>query len=157
MTRAAPAERLRAVLEDARLIHVDGRVIALHLLGESRLGPLAARVMGSLKDGSVRGQTSALSLYQILAEVYRRGRADLADRVARGLEVHRGLRLVPATPEIAVQAAQVRAQLGGRPERAIQIATALAGGADVYVTTESGIRRIVGMTVVNLDDFLDAA
>jgi hypothetical protein len=68
--------------------------------------------------------------------------------------VHAGLELVPVTSEVAVQAAQVRAQLGGRPERAVQIATALIGGADVYLTEGSGLRRIVGMAVVNLEDYL---
>jgi predicted nucleic acid-binding protein len=139
-------------LGDARLVHVDARVIALHLLGDSALGPLAGAVMEGLRSGSVAGQTSSLSLYQILTEVYRQGRADLAGKVAKGLEVHAGLQLVPATSEIAVQAAEVRAQLGGRPERAIQIATALVRGAEIYLTTESGIRRIVGMTVINLED-----
>lgn len=144
-------------LRDATLVHLDARVLALHLIGERRYLPLTRRLIASIRDGEVRAQTSVLTLYQLLAEVYRRGQRDRARELARSLMVHEGLELVPATGEIAVQAAQVRAQLGGRPERAIQIATALVGGAEVYVTEGSGLRRIVGMTVANLEDWADAA
>ena len=139
-------------LSEATLIHVDARVLALYMLGDEVLGPQVETIMRVAGSGVLNVQTSALTLYQILAEVYRRGRADLAGEVARMLQVHPGLTLVPATTDVAIQAAEVRAQLGGRPERAIQIATALVEGADVYVTTGSGLRRIGGMSVVNLDD-----
>ncbi len=143
-------------LTDARLTHLDARVLALHLLGDPAYLSLTKPVLAAVRDGEIRAQTSAVSLYQILAELYRLGRADLAKELAQAIQVHGGLELVPTTPEIAVQAAEVRAQLGGRPERAIQIATALVGEADVYLTTASGIRRIVGMTVINLEDHLAA-
>lgn len=152
----APAVPLLDQLRDAKLVHIDARVIALHLLGDPVLGAAAAGVMNRLRDGSIEAQTSSMSLYQILVEVYREGRSELARRIARGLEIHAGLTLIPTTPEIAIQAAEVRAQLGGRPERAIQIATALVRGAEVYLTTGSGIRRIVGMTVINLEDHAGA-
>ncbi len=110
-------------------------------------------MFAGLRDGSIQGQTSAVALYQLLAEVYRRGEPERAATVARILEIHGGLTLVPVDSEVAVQAAQVRAQLGGRPERAMQIATALVSGAEIYLTEGSGLRRIVGMRVINLEDY----
>jgi len=140
-------------LSDARLVHLDARVVALHLIGDGRFLPLTRALVAAIRDGAVRAQTSVLTLYQLLAELYRRGERERAAELARSLMVHGGLELIPTTDEIAVQAAQVRAQLGGRPERAIQIATALVSGAEVYVTEGSGLRRIVGMTVANLEDY----
>jgi hypothetical protein len=35
----------------------------------------------------------------------------------------------------------------------MQIATALIGGADLFVTEHTTLRRIVGMSVVNLDSY----
>lgn len=141
-------------LADARLVHVDARVLALHLVGDARFLPVTRPVMTAIREGGIRAQTSALTLYQILAELYRAGKSRLATEVGRALEVHAGLEVVAATAEISSQAAEVRAQLGGKPERAIQIATALVGGADIYLTTASGLRRIVGMRIVNLEDEL---
>ena len=141
-------ERLRT----AKLVHIDARVLALHLLGEQDLSERTNEIMTALQTGRVQAQTSALSLYQILAEVYRSGRSDLAGEIAKALQVYTGLTMIPATPDVAVQAAEVRAQLGGRPERALQIATALGKGAEIYVTTRSGLRRIAEMSVINIED-----
>lgn len=150
----SPAARLRERLDDARLVHVDARVLAHHLLGSAEYAELTRALLAGMAPDGFRGQTSALALYQILAEVYRRGDADLADDVTKLLTVPPALELVPVDAEIAAQAAQVRAQLGGRPERALQIATALVSGADIFLTERSGLRRIVGMSVVNLEDYL---
>lgn len=152
-----PADTSQTLLEKltgASLVHIDARVLALHLLGdEAALSSQVDGVMEALKSGAIKAQTSSLSLYQILAEVYRSGKPGLAGEVAKALQVYTGLSMVPATPDVAVQAAEVRAQLGGRPERALQIATALVADAEVYLTTRSGLKRIAGMSVLNLEDY----
>jgi predicted nucleic acid-binding protein len=140
-------------LAQAHLVHIDARVFALHLVGNPKMVALTREVISGLREGRIRGQTSVMTLYQLLAELYRQGETRRAADLARDLMVHTGLAMVPASSEIAVQAAEVRAQLGGRPERALQVATALVGRADVFLTTESGLRRIAGMSVVNLEDF----
>lgn len=147
-------EALRLRLDAADLVHLDPRVFAYHLIGATIYSDLTGVVFEGMRRRAFRAQTSSFALYQILVEVYRRGEEARATELAKMITVHTGLELVPVTTDIAVQAANVRAQLGGRPERAVQIATALLGGADVYLTEGSGLRRIVGMTVVNLEDYL---
>ena len=143
----------RERLEEARRLHVDARVIAFHLLATDGYLNLTRLLFAALRSGEVRGQTSAVTLYQLLSEVYRAGETPVADRLLRTLTVVPGLEVVPLTPPLAAQAAHVRARLGGRSERAMQIATALAGDVDVFLTQGSGLRRIAGMTVIDLDDY----
>lgn len=145
--------RFRERLEEVRRLHVDARVLAFHLLATERYVELTRLLFGALRSGPVEGQTSAVSLYQVLSEVYRGEAGPEADRLLRLLTVHPGLDVVPLGPGLAAQAAQVRARLGGPTERAMQIATALSGGADLYLTEGSGLRRIAGMSVVNLEDY----
>jgi len=149
MSTGSIAERLQR----PHLVHLDARIFAVHLLGEGPFVTLTREVVTAMREGRVRAQTSVITLYQLLAEVYRRGESGRASGLARDLTVHAGLEFIATSPEIAIQAAEVRAQLGGRPERAIQIATALVSGADVYLTQGSGLRRIAGMTVANLEDY----
>ena len=139
-------------LARAALVHVDARVFALHLIGRAPTAQTELAFSG-IASGSIKAQTSSLTLYQVLAEVYRQGKPDAARDVARNLRLYPRLGIVSASPEIAIQAAEVRARLGGRPERALQIATALVSGAEVYLTTGSGLRRIAGMQVLNVEDF----
>lgn len=139
-------------LAGAGLVHVDARVFGLHL---TSTGPTeqADLVFRGIASGGIKAQTSSLTLYQVLVEAYRQGQPTVARGVARDLRLYPRLTIVPATSEVAVQAAEVRARLGGRPERALQIATALVSGAEVYLTSGSGLRRIAGMRVVNVEDF----
>lgn len=145
--------RLRARLEEARRVHVDARAVAFHLLGNERYRELTRQLFEGVAAGDVEAQTSVVTLYQVLVEPHRRGATEVAEHTGDLLTAARGLRAVPVTGAIARRGAQVRARLGGRAERALQIATALETGADVFLTQGSGLRRIVGTEILDLDDF----
>ena len=148
----ADGRSLRERLGEPALVHVDARVLAFHLLGTERHLAATRALFAALRDGAFQGQASAYSLYQLLAEPYRREAEGRVDDVVRRLTVSPGLEWVPVTPDIAGAAAQVRARLGGPAGRAVQIATALEREADVFLTEGSGLRRIAGTAVVNLGD-----
>lgn len=144
-------DRLQETLTEAERVHIDASVLGLHLMGHPRYVPLT-RMMFRLMSGSqIRVSTSAMSLYQLLVEAYRRGESDTARTAEQCLTAIPGLEVIPVTSTIARQASEVRAQLGGSTERAIQIATALGGRAEVYLTQHSSFRRVAGMRVESLD------
>lgn len=145
------AAALQSVLRSAIRVHVDASVLALHLTGHRRYTPLTRMLLGLLAEDELSATTSAISVYQLLVEAYRRGEADTATTAERYLTTIPGLSVVDVTPAIARQASQVRAQLGGSTERALQIATALSARAEVYLTQRSAFRRVAGMSVESLD------
>lgn len=147
-----PARFVEA-LRDAGVVHVDACVLGLHLTGEARYLPLTRALLHGLENGEFEGRTSAISLYQLLVEPFRHGKDSQAETIEACLAALPGLDIVPVSPVIARQAAQVRAQLGGSVERATQIATALATDAEVFVTQRSALRRIAGMGVEQLDTY----
>ena len=149
--------RFRDRLEAARRVHVDPRALASHLLAVPGQVELTRLLFEGLRDGSVTAQTSALSLFQLLVEPYRRGRGEAAAAAADYLTAVRGLEVVPVSAAVGRQAAEVRARLGGRSERAVQIATALEADADLYLTRDSGLRRVAGMEMLDLADFVEGA
>lgn len=148
------AGKLRSVLVSATRVHVDASVLALHMAGDRRYTPLTRTLLELLAEGDLAASTSALSIYQLLVEAHRRGEAETAATAERYLTTLPGLDVVDLTPAIAGQAAQVRAQLGGGVERAVQIATALSEGAHVYLTQRSAFRRVAGMSVESLELFV---
>lgn len=148
------AGKLRSALASASRVHVDASVLALHMAGDRRYTPLTRTLLEMLAEGELAASTSALSIYQLLVEAYRRGEAETAATAERYLTTLPGLDVVDLTPAIAGQAAQVRAQLGGSVERAVQIATALSEGTHVYLTQRSTFRRVAGMSVESLELFV---
>jgi predicted nucleic acid-binding protein len=147
----ADLARLRDALSEAELVHIDASVLGLHLMGEPRYTPLTRMLFESMAEGRVRAATSAISVYQLLVEAYRRGESETARTIEQCLAAVPGLEVVPVSSEIARQAAEVRAQLGGSTERAVQIATALSVRAGTYLTQHSSFRRVAGMSVESLD------
>lgn len=145
---------LQQVLADAGVVYIDAGVLALHLTGNSTYLPLTRAVLGGLRDSDFQGRTSAIAIYQLLVEPYRSGQEQTAEHVERLVAALPGLEVVPVSATICRQAAQVKTQIGGGLARAIQIATALAGDAQVYVTQRSTLRRIAGLRVAQLDAYL---
>ena len=147
-------DRLRETLTEAGVIHIDASVLALHLTGDRRYLPLTRGILTGMADGAFEGRTSSMSLYQLLVEPFRRGRDGQAEMILACLSAFPGLEIVPVTASLAGQAAQVRAQIGGTVERAVQIATALEMDAEVFVTQRSTLRRIAGMSVEQLESYI---
>jgi len=146
-------ESFRQALADAGVVYLDAGVLALHLAGEPTYLPLTRAALGGMRDGEFSGLTSAMSVFQLLVEPYRSGAEATAEEVDRLLMSLPGLQIVPVSATISGQAAQVKAQIGGSVARAVQIATALASDAEVFVTQRSALRRIAGLGVLQLDGF----
>ena len=145
---------LRKALRDARVVYIDAAVLALHLAADPRYVPLTRVVLGGIRDGEFEARTSAISVYQLLAEPYRSGHDSTAVRVEMLLSALPGLEVVPLSATIAGQAAQVKAQVGGSLTRAIHIATGLAGDSELFVTRRSALRRIAGLGIEQLDAYV---
>lgn len=143
----------RKVLAEAGIVYLDAGVLALHLVGDPRYLSLTRAILGGLRDGEFTAFTSAITIYQLLVEPYRSGHEETAERVEVLVAALQGLEIVPVSATIARQAAQVKAQIGGGLPRAIQIATALAGDSEIYVTRRSTLRRIAGLGVAQLDAY----
>lgn len=150
------ATALRKALNEAGVVYVDAGVLALHLAGDPSYVPLTRIVLGGLRDGEFTGFTSSISLYQLLVEPYRSGHEKVAKQVEILMAALPGLEMVPVSGTISRQAAQVMAQIGGSLTRAIQIATALSGDSEIYVTQRSALRRIAGLSVAQLDAYRGA-
>ena len=138
--------RFEELLQDHDLVHLDASVLALHAAAVAGTLPLTRSLFRAMETGQVSAQTSALSLYQLLVESYRRGEESTATRIEQLIGSIPGLRVIPLDGRIARQAAQVRAQIGGRVERSVQLAT-----ADLFLAQRSSLRRVAGMAVESLD------
>lgn len=146
-------DQFDGLLRDPALVHLDASVLALHTAGIPGSLPLTRTLFRLMEAGEVAAQTSALSLYQLLMESYRRGEETTADRVERLIGALPGLEVIPLDGRIARQAAQVRARIGGSLERSVQLATALSEDADLFLTRHSSLRRVAGMGIESLDAY----
>lgn len=86
----------------------------------------------------------------------RNGDVQLADRYRDILMHSPGLASLPLTGDIAEEAARLRAQHGLRTPDAVQMATALTAGAQVFLTNDARLRPLPAMQVLTLDSVRSA-
>jgi predicted nucleic acid-binding protein len=98
--------------------------------------------------------TSVVTLSEVLVHPLRCQQADLVNRYRTLLTRGRNVTLASINPAIAERAAGLRATYGIRLPDAFQIAACLDHGATHFLTNDNRLKKVVGLTVLVLDDYL---
>ena len=119
--------------------------------GNDQRGPKAVELFRSLE--SVPKATSIITPIEILTFCQAPGREDL-DRMYREYFTQTDeLSVWPVDWEIAEECARLRAKYRLRIPDAIQIATALIAGADVFITNDRRLLKVPEIKVVLFDEW----
>ena len=96
---------------------------------------------------------SELVIAETLVRPIRESNSDL-EAVFRSLFAAREMRLVPATRQLWEDAARLRAETGLKTPDALHAATALRADCALFVTNDTGFRRVQGLPLIVLEDLL---
>ena len=100
--------------------------------------------------------TSYVTLIEVLVQPLSKGQEKIAGQYRDILLNAENLELFPVDRKIAETAAEIRSSYKCRTPDAIQLATAINHGADVFITNDAMLKRYDKITVVVLDDLLPA-
>ncbi|MBC6473867.1 MAG: type II toxin-antitoxin system VapC family toxin [Hormoscilla sp. GM102CHS1] len=107
----------------------------------------------ALGRGEFTVVTSAVTLLEALVQPLRRGDTMLAQQYRDILFNQEGLTMIEVSPDIAETAAQLRAIHNIQSLDAIQLATAIRGGAAFFLTNDVRLpSSLPGLTVLLLDE-----
>lgn len=107
----------------------------------SSKGNRYTRILTLIEKKSITLVTSTVTLLEILVHPYRRKNMEAVNRYYGYLTRQTMLELLPLTSEIADRAAELRARYGYKTPDAIQIASALIGGATLILTQDKSFRK----------------
>lgn len=141
-----------------QVAQLRGQIIALdtapliyyiedHPTYAQRVDPLFA----ALERGEVTMVASTITLVEVLVQPIRLRDFALMQRYRAALLNAIGLRLIPLTPAIAEEAAQLRATYNLSPPDAIQLATALVEGATAFLTNDRRLPHLPTLTTILVD------
>jgi len=85
--------------------------------------------------------TSTMTLLEVLVHPYRRGDDEDVTRFFSYLTEAPSLQLIPLTSQIADWGAELRARYGFKTPDAVQLATALAEGATLFLTRDREFQK----------------
>ena len=133
------------------IVGLDTAPLIYFIEAHPRYLPLVRPFFEGVERGDFAVVTSTLTLAEVLVHPWRHGDQELIRQYSRILLHADNLSTIPVLPEIAVEAARIRATHGLKVPDAIQIATFRFGGATSFLTNDSGITAIQGLQMLCLD------
>jgi predicted nucleic acid-binding protein len=146
---------LPAALRSHTRFGLDTPVFIYHIQADSPFSGTAGQALEELKQRSVTGVTSVLTLTELLVKPHQMGRRDLAVRYEAFVRAIPNLAVVDTDAPIARRAAVLRATYQLRTADAVQVASALEHGATAFVTNDLRLRRISQLSVIVLADYVN--
>lgn len=113
--------------------------------------PIVRPLFEALDRGDINAVTSTITLLEVLVQPLRRGDDRLAQQYRAILFNAAGLTTYPVSVAVSEEAARLRAAHNLRTPDAIQMATALLGGATHFVTNDVRLPSIPGLQILVLD------
>ena len=115
---------------------------------------LTDHIFSSLEQSDFNGLTSTVTMTELLVHPYRDNDFARAHDLLSLLSTYPNLDWISPSLEIAVRAAELRAQHRLPTPDALQAATALCAKATAMLTNDSIFKRVPDLEVSILDDFL---
>jgi predicted nucleic acid-binding protein len=137
-------------LPPAGTIYVDANAVIYRV---ERIEPYlsaSAPLWDAVDAGKQPVLTSQLTLLEVLVKPLRDGNSPMAALFRAVLLGTAGLTCYPVTRGILERAAQLRASHNLKTPDALHAATALETGCVVFVTNDTGFRRVTGLNVAVL-------
>jgi len=133
-------------------IYVDANVITYRVERTEPYLTASTPLWDALDHGTVQVETSELTLLEVLVKPLKDGNAALVALFRTVLLGTAGLRCLPVSLRVLETAADLRARYGLKTPDAIHAATALLAGSVLFVTNDTGFRRVPGLPVVVLSE-----
>lgn len=132
-------------LPDGSLVLVDSAPIIYVLENAPRFAPRFRPLFERQEAGTIHFAVATITIVEVLTGPLRAGEESVARRYRTVME---SWRVVGLTPDVAESAARFRASLGLRMADAIQVASAMAIGADALVTHDRDFSKVKTLMVL---------
>lgn len=142
---------MRSFLARHRRVALDTSIFIYQLEANPAYVDLAGEVFSWLERSPHTAVTSTLTMTELLVQPYRAGDERLVNRYFGLLSVFPNLEWIAPDLAIADAAARLRAEYRLRTPDALQVATAIRGGASALLTNDADLVRVSEFEIGVLD------
>src|SRR5262245_52784601 len=143
--------KIAAALANVQELFLDTAPIIYHVEGNLAYQPLTDQVFHTIQAGTLSAVTSSITLSDCLDHAYRLGDMSLAQKFRNVITAGVNTRYV-GVDAVAERTAEVRAQYNLKLADSFQVAAAIAAGCDAFLTNDSDLKRVSGITILVLDE-----
>jgi len=142
-------------LAGIRRIFIDTAPIIYYIEAHSQFGPVTKEIFQTFHSGKSMAFTSVITITEVLPKPIKIGNMELAIRFMEFLKYGKNFELIEISSDIAEKAGNIRGYYTDlRTMDAIQIATALDIGAEVFITNDTKLKQIKDIRVLVLKDYI---
>ena len=133
-------------------VFIDTAPIIYYLENNPLYAGLIKKFFRMCIEGDIQVVTSAITVEEYIVFPYTSGNMELVDNFKRFIEyIH--MEVVDIDPEIAEQGAKIRSQYKGfKAMDALQVATAIMSGCDMFFTNDKQLRQEKELPCMTMDD-----
>src|SRR5688572_5191634 len=136
----------------SKTIFLDTAPLIYFIEGNSEYQEVLSTLFQLNDEGSFSFITSAITLIEVMVKPLKEGKIEVAKQYKDILTTAPGIEVFDVTSSISMVAAQLRADFNIKTPDAIQLATAIEGGADYFLTNDNKLKTIGKIEVVMLNE-----
>jgi len=140
-------------LQDVTHLFIDTAPVIYYVEQNPQYLAKARAVFNSIREGTLIAVTSPITLSECLVRPYSLGQTQLQQYFIDVIVNGNNTIFVPIdNPNIALEAAQIRAKYNLQLPDAFQIAVALAAECEAFLTNDAVFRRVTELSILLLDE-----
>lgn len=138
-------------LRGKKSIALDAMILIYYAEAHPEWGAFSRAILQCAEEGNKQLYISAIALTEVLTG-YRKQKDRGAEEIFWNMlqALAPSLSIIPITIEVADRAATLRVKYGLRTPDALHIATAIAVGADAYITNDTKLKAVREIEVITL-------
>ncbi len=144
--------KIAAALQGVTRLFLDTAPVIYYVERNPTYAARVDDIFDRIDAGTPQEATSPITLAECLVEPIRQGlvqaQQDFTDLIVSGANVT----FLILNDTTAIRAADLRARYNLRLADALQVAAALGGGCDAFLTNDLGLRRVREVPILVLDD-----
>ena len=142
-------------LDSIRSIFIDTAPVIYFIEGHPTYGPISKKILEHFVNRNIQPFSSVLTLTEVLVKPVQAQNLDLARSFSDFIRSDFNFKLIDVNETIAEIAGYLRGnQQFLKTIDALQIASAIHMGAEVFLTNDEKLRRVSGIKMMFLKDYL---
>ena len=156
LERSVMSGKIDKLLQNRTVVYFDSSPIIYFIEEHPSYVACVQELFRRVDAGLLSAFSSYITLIEVLIKPLEKKAYDIARAYRDLLADTPGFSLYPVERTVSEKAAELRARYGAKNLKtpdAIQIATALSFGAELFVTNDADLKRVKEIDVVTLNDF----
>lgn len=141
-------------LEDIGSVFIDTAPVIYYIEAHPQFGPIAKAIIDAAISGKITAYSSVITLAEVLPKPVEEKKERLAKKFSEFLKDESVFSLLDITPQTAERAGWLRGKYPVlRALDALQLASAIEAGADVFITNDKKLQRFSEIKTLLLSDY----